>query len=187
MPAISPTGSYSVRQYDRVRGFRLLVHAEIEAYLEDRVTELAATAFTNWQADEKPRSCLFALVAYHEGGFPRVPASVLSPAQNPSLDLLHARLKKAKDIFVQKAKTENHGIREANILALVFPVGVQLSELNQTWLATIDSFGRERGKTAHTAGRTQQPPDPATEVQIVRQILAGLKDLDAVLSRLLSE
>ena len=31
----SPTGDYSDRQLDRARGFRLLAHAEIEAFLED--------------------------------------------------------------------------------------------------------------------------------------------------------
>lgn len=30
----SPTGAYSEREYDRVRGYCLLVHAEIEALLE---------------------------------------------------------------------------------------------------------------------------------------------------------
>jgi hypothetical protein len=187
IPPLDLTGVYSDRQYDRVRGYRLLVHAEIESFLEDRVTELAVQSFSKWEIDRRPRTCLTALVAYYDTQFPSAPSSVLKPAQNPKLDLLEARIEKAKNVFVLKAKTQNNGIREENVLALVLPVGVQAADLNQTWLATIDSFGRERGLTAHTAGRTQQPPDPASEVQTVNQLLRGLKDIDEVFTKLSRE
>jgi hypothetical protein len=187
IPRIDRTGVYSDRQYDRVRGYRLLVHAEIESYLEDRVTDLAIQSFTYWKADRRPRTCLTALVAYYDTQFPSVPSSVLRPAQNTTLDLLEARIEKAKNIFVLKAKTKNHGIREEDVLSLILPVGVQAADLDQTWLATIDSFGQERGLTAHTAGRTQQPPDPASEVQTVSQLIRGLKDVDDLLTKLAVE
>lgn len=187
VPPIEPTGVYSDRQYDRVRGYRLLVHAEIESFLEDRVTEIATQSFTRWQTDRRPRTCLTALVAYYDTQFPSVPSSILRPAQNTTLDLLEARVEKAKTIFVLKTKTKNNGIREEDILALTLPVGVQVTDLDQTWLATIDSFGRDRGLTAHTAGRTQQPPDPATEVQTVSQLVRGLRNVDALLTKLAME
>ena len=42
------TGSYSARQFDRARAFRLLAHAEIESYLEDVAFDAANNAFRVW-------------------------------------------------------------------------------------------------------------------------------------------
>jgi hypothetical protein len=74
-----------------------------------------------------------------------------------------------------------------HLLRLLLPVGVQEHELDRTWLATIDSFGSVRGDTAHQAMRTQQPPDPANELAIVRQIVTGLRQLDELLTNLGAE
>ncbi len=61
----SPTASYSDRQRDHARAFRLLAHAEIEAYLEDRAKELAVTAVRNFKADGIPRIVVLNLVGFH--------------------------------------------------------------------------------------------------------------------------
>ena len=44
-----PTGSYSARQLDRARAFRLLAHAEIEWYLELVSSETANKAYEAWK------------------------------------------------------------------------------------------------------------------------------------------
>src|SRR5690242_16726393 len=68
LPAkFDPTSPYSDRQYDRVRGYRLLAHAEIEACIEDLVRDTVIAAWTGWSTDARPRTCLMALVAYYEG------------------------------------------------------------------------------------------------------------------------
>ena len=48
LPAkFDPTGTYSPRVHERCRAFRLLVHAEFEAFIEDRVSEVVNADATN--------------------------------------------------------------------------------------------------------------------------------------------
>ncbi|MEZ4870096.1 MAG: hypothetical protein R3C14_52695 [Caldilineaceae bacterium] len=82
----------------------------------------------------------------------------------------------------------NHGIKEANILQLLLPVGVEADEIDDVWLAAINSFGEERGRAAHTSGsshRTVVLPDPKDELQKVKLLLDGLKEIDIILNSLL--
>lgn len=69
LPAkFSPTGDYSDRQLDRTRGYRVLVHAEIESYIEDVAREAVTQAIQKWRKNRKPSAILLAfLAAYHSG------------------------------------------------------------------------------------------------------------------------
>ena len=45
LPSVfSATGDYSQRALDRARGYRLLVHAEIESFVEERAFEVGLNA-----------------------------------------------------------------------------------------------------------------------------------------------
>ena len=180
-----PTKPYSERQYDRIRAYRLLTHAEIEACIEDLVVGTVTSAWGGWKQDARPRTCLVALVAYYEGNLGG-PPETLNPPQQTKKVLIHLsdRLDQARNHHVNHVVGSNNGIREANLLALLLPVGVLESDINKTWLATIDSFGAIRGTTAHQSGRTQQQPDPEQELQNVRDIAQGLAPLDARLTEL---
>lgn len=180
-----PTTPYSDRQNDRILGYRLLAHAELEACIEDLVVETVSAAWKGWLTDSKPRTCLTALVAFYSGDLGGPPSS-LTPGQPKATQLirLQDRIDKARNHHVNHVVRQNHGVREKNLLALLLPVGVTDGDLNKTWLATIDSFGRERGGTAHRSGRTQQRPDPERELVTVLQIAEGLKDLDERLGAL---
>jgi hypothetical protein len=73
----------------------------------------------------------------------------------------------------------NHGIREDNLFQIFYPIGLKMSDMDNTWLATMDSFGISRGEVAHTSIKTQQPIDPATVFKkITSDILPGLMKLD---------
>ena len=71
---------------------------------------------------------------------------------------------------------KNNGIKEPNLKRLLVPVGVALSELDQAWLNTMNSFGSDRGLVAHNSrlGVTA-PLDPRTEKDTVDILLVGLK------------
>jgi hypothetical protein len=182
LPAqFEPTGSYSPRVFDRTRGYRLLAHAEIEACLEDLVTSLINDAYSEWLLDRQPRQSLFALLAYHEGTLGPVPDAISSTGS--SARPLRARVKDARDAYVTRVR-RNNGIRERDVLRLLLPVGVLESELDSAWLQEIDAFGEARGDAAHQALRTQQPPDPATEYEVVCDVVAGLRKIDARLTAL---
>jgi hypothetical protein len=54
----SPTGNYTERQQDHARGYRLLAHAEIEAYLEDVSRATVTEAIRRWKNEGQPSKLL---------------------------------------------------------------------------------------------------------------------------------
>lgn len=87
----------------------------------------------------------------------------------------------------QKVIQDNHGVKETNILALLLPIGISSHDLDIAWLATMNTFGKNRGVVAHqsaTRHRTQQLPDPETELKTVTQITQELLKLDELINNL---
>ena len=178
----NPTGTYSERQFDRARAFRLLAHAEIEWYLEEIVFETANMAFDDWQQRGLITLPLLALVAYvdvHLGG-------ILQPRKSGAQLDLESRITESRNRFNTYTKSKNYGIKEEHILRLLLPVGIRETDLDQTWLSTTNSFGQTRGETAHVSKHVYNPPDPKNEYEIVNQILRGLLDIDIKLVKLRS-
>jgi len=171
LPAdLSATGSYSPRILDRTRGYRVLVHAEFEAYLEDRCWAVVTSATQQWKVDKQPRHVLMALLAR------------CGPATS-SDQSLEERIGKAGNNYYHSIQ-QNHGIRESNLVSLLQPIGIELTDLDGTWVSTVDSFGVARGEVAHNAIGAQKPIDPLTELKTVKQVCDGFRDLDAVINSL---
>ena len=175
-----PTGTYSDRVIDRTRGFRLLAHAEIEACLEDLGIDTVNTAYSAWTEDGRPRTTLVSLLSFGSKKFD-------TPESLESTLTLRERMNEIRNEYVNWVRNQNHGVREKNVLRILLPAGIREHEIDTTWLATIDSFGSARGSTAHNAGRPLNPPDPARELQTVRQIVKGLEPIDRRLTELRSE
>jgi hypothetical protein len=181
--AFDSTGTYSARKIDRARGFRILAHAEIESCLEDLVAQTVDTAFKGWWLDQRPRTTLVALVTFCGREYPAREA--LGAKSGPDM---RARVTLAKNEFMRWVKTENHGIRERNVLKLLLPAGIGEHEIETAWLATIDGFGADRGSTAHqSANKPQTIPDPRSELETVKAILKGLAPIDRRLLQLQAE
>lgn len=173
------TGTYNDDVvYERTRAFRVLSHAEFEAFIEDRALEVINTDFQRWEASRETSLSLLAVVAFRESTH-AMPESLNDAVQNkrkfPDLD---ARVKAAKNEFSTYVRTRNHGIREKNLLKLLMPLGFSETDLDITWVATTDAWAMERGKVAHAAGKMQVQPDPQAEWKSVSKILAGFRDLD---------
>lgn len=190
IPKISPTGIYSDRQLALTVGYIVLAHAEIEAYLEDRVWEVVINAKKDWDAG-KTRRTLICLLAF-SGETMDEPPDTLSPTKGnktvqPEKIKISEKINKAIKGF-KKVIKQNHGVKEANILALLLPIGIDSDDLAPGWLATLNSFGEKRGLVAHssaTSYRRDQPPDPATELSTVNQITEGLLQVDALINALM--
>jgi hypothetical protein len=180
LPAtFDPTGTYPSKQADLTRAYQLLAHAEIESYLEDVAFETVLKTCGKWDKSRRVSRALLSLVAFH-GDRPAAigDASAISPRPVRELDDL---VNSAKALYSKYVKTENNGIRAANIRRLLLPAGVGEHELDFTWLAAIDSFGAKRGETAHTAKSTVSVPDPETEYKAVQDIVVGLGKIDGLL------
>ena len=178
----SPTGNYTDRQLDHARGFRLLVHAEIEAYLEDRAQHIASVSIRQYRTDGRPRHVLMNLLSFH---------LVQTELSKREISDLYLRQSKYCDQTVTNATSSfnhslanNHGVRELNFLRLVLPLGLDPAKIDPAWLGTLDAFGSKRGETAHKSIKVQQVIDPQDEFNTAQILIRGLEDLDRELSAL---
>jgi len=171
LPKPSPTGTYTDLQYDQTRAYQLLVHAEVEACLEDLAGGTANSAVTDWLNDGRPRSCIAHLLLHEDHD--QLP-------NNWANMTIQDRVAKARDRYLTSL-TKNHGLKERNLFRILLPLGVHERDLSPTWLATMNSFGTARGETAHSAKNVQTPPDPVAERQRVKQILHDLISVDTLL------
>lgn len=184
-----PTGTYPSEQLTRTFGFRLLCHAEIESYLEERAEEIAKAALHAWVQTGSVSRVLVSLVCF-SGLQSELPPGSLNPPQPsqrktwPSKLELDERVREGVTAFVRDIRN-NHGIKEENLLRLLVPIGTPVATLDPAFLADCNSFGAARGETAHlSASRVSTVPDPKTEYETVLRLVAGLRGVDAELSLL---
>jgi hypothetical protein len=80
---------------------------------------------------------------------------------------------------------DNHGIKEKTLLSTFLPIGLTYTDLDTSLLATLNSFGLMRGKSAHESATTHQPIDPRNEYEKIHsRILIEIRKLDRKISRL---
>ncbi len=184
LPAkFSPTGDYSDRQLDRTRGYRVLVHAEIESYLEDVAREAVTQAIQKWKSNKKPSTILLAfLAAYHSGwnsNDDRENEEIvrLAKARSRVKDSINEAINIAQKQYITNVR-DNHGVKEKNFKRLIIPLGIEIDELDRTWLTNLDNFGASRGETAHKTKRATGQINPEDEYKTVQSLVKGLKELD---------
>lgn len=169
LPNINTSGRYSQKQTDDIRAYLLLSHAEIESYLEDILEEKVKKAHSKWRSNRKQSNVLLALASFHDGKI--------------SERTLEDKINKIVQSFINKLR-KNHGIKEENINNMLLPIGLDSSDLDATWLNTMNSFGSNRGDVAHRSVRVQNLLDPVTLKNDIHNILQGIKDLDIKLKQL---
>ena len=189
IPKINPTGSYSDRQLALTLAYRVLVHAEIEAYFEDKVWEVALNAKNHWDSQGKTCRTLICLLAF-SGQMMESPPDTLSPTKaTKKVRDEQIKIDTKIDLAIksfQRVIKQNHGIKEANILALLLPIGIDTDDLDPG-LATMNTFGEERGLVAHCSATstTIQAPDPANELDRIEQIIVpGLCKVNDMINKL---
>jgi hypothetical protein len=190
LPKLRPTGDYSERKLAHTIAYRILAHAEIEAYLEDIVWEAALSAKRKWDESRTASRTIVCLLAF-SGQAMEPPPSELIPRRGsrrhpPERISVDEKITNAVNSF-RVVKDQNHGLKEANLLALLLPIGVSSEDLEPEWLAMMNTFGQQRGIVAHSSAdsyRTQQPPDPANELERIKQICLGLETIDALIEQL---
>lgn len=181
---LDPLGNYSNRQYDRTRAYKLLCHSEIEAYIEDRARDIASRAVNEWEINSKPSKVVLSLMAFSgmEHGLP--PQNRSPRTTNITNQTTTSMLKKTLTSFHRTIKN-NNGIKESNLLSLLYPIGIEENDLDPTWVIDMNNFGTQRGEIAHTSIRTQNAIDPIIELNTVGLLLRGIESLDRKLNNLL--
>lgn len=185
LPNKSPTGTYSREDYAQTAAFVLLVHAEIEWFIEERCRKVLSSAVELWAQDNRPRSTVLSLVAFcntrkdilrhnsrdGRGSRRSLIRDIVDDAKRMYSDLLH----------------KNHGIREKNLLTILRPIGVREFELSTTFLADMDTFGTVRAGHAHRSIGAHTPLDPVEASKLIERILESLSLLDKRLQQLENE
>ena len=178
LPTIKIEGDYTAIEYDFTRSYVLLVHAEIESFLEERVTEKVNSSLINWKQNRKKSSCLKSILAFCSGDINYEKKKV---AERNSLEF---RVNIVSNHFLALIK-KNHGIKKDNILNLLLPIGLEISEIDETWLTTMDNFGAKRGEIAHHTFAIQNPIDPLTEKKLINDIIIPeLNNIDKILIKI---
>ncbi|WP_146073584.1 HEPN domain-containing protein [Amycolatopsis sp. CA-126428] len=178
-----PTGSYSDAVYERARAFRVLAHAEFEAYIEDRAAEVVNRAFDVWKDAGKLAPCLLSLVAYKDSLHP-VPGSLSDSSNKHKFHNLTGVVDAARNEFNKYLRRQNHGIKEKNILRILIPIGIKIEEINSSWLVTTDTWAASRGDAAHKSAKLQVKLDPQHELKTVMEILEGFEEMDQKIANL---
>lgn len=186
-PVWSPTGNYDSSDYDKVQAFRLLVHAEFEHYIEEVIRTNTDRVVRQWKHRRRFRKALFFLTLTKRRNpsvgdcFAAIEALQLrrQVTRSGQVSLIDRLVDDAWSAFSGEI-TKNNGIRIGNLEKLLLPIGIDPQTVDAGWLPDMDSFGKDRGSSAHSSKiGLSALPDPKGEWQRVSSILLpGLKNLD---------
>lgn len=182
MPSIDPVGDYDEIASDSIAVVALLVHAELQYFLERRCLEVADHSINCWIEDNHPRTTLISLVAYcHKGGGSALPETLVGAPSSIREIVAHA-----KGVYSSQV-ARNNGIKEADLIQLLLPIGVREYELPFELTASLDWLGSRRGNAAHVAIADRMFIDPQELRASIIRILWQLKRLDQRLIELRDE
>jgi hypothetical protein len=159
---------------DKLKSFKLLVHAEVESYLENIVNDMISINKKQWKK-KKITPSLYYLILFSSAKF---------GGEKKIADL---SVKKRIDNNIASFEaliSQNNGIKEKNLMKLFIPLGIDFQSLDQSWISTIDSYGSSRGDIAHKSYSVQVQLDKTSEGKNVTIILEGIKELDIKVQKL---
>ena len=178
LPAeFSPTGEYADIVYEHTRAYKVLTHAELEYYFEEVAKAIAQKALREWRSSNQVSKPLLALVAYYPGAFEPLPE--LSTGNHVRMDL-EQRISDSCTEYFRYVRSENHGIKERNLIHLFLPIGIKIDELPHDLLISANNYGVMRGAIAHST-RAQQMLQPEEVKRAADEILDNVALLDDLL------
>lgn len=165
LPADKPAGDYSEEDKDRIHGYLLLAHAEIENFVE----KLAL--FAADQAKRKSSATQCAPIISRLIFFKSIQSK-------DKIDAATEDTMTSACAFFTKIIERNNGIKSGNILQIFMPLGLTHGDLDPVLMANLDAFGILRGDIAHTAARLRQGSSPSSERLKVTNLLRDLAHFD---------
>jgi hypothetical protein len=189
LPALKADLTYTRAEYDRVRAYVLLVHAEVEAFLEQRVCDEVKRRMEDWEQARTPSAVLMGVLAFHRGEW-TAPIESMAPHANGDKNPTWAardidsrlRLCHGQTNIVVK---ENNGIKSRDSLRMLLRIGFALSAIDEDLVDELDALGSDRGAFAHNSVRVvTNEPDPELTRKRVDHALQLLGKLDAAISAL---
>ncbi len=154
------------RQSDRLKGLRMLCHAEFEDYFESTALNLLMKAERKWDDKHIADYHLASLLVWHE--------------KIEKNDDIQTKVHKII-IDYKKLIWDNHGIKEANIKKMYEPLGYKITDFDSAFLATLSSYGELRGEVAHLSMKhTNQLFDKYDEFDKIDKILSSILQFERI-------
>jgi hypothetical protein len=176
IPPAKPADSiYSTEEIEHGTAYAVLMHAEIESYLEDRAEALLDRAISAWLVRRRLSAPLIGLVCYR-GKLAAIADDIFAQGPDNKLEsVIHFAAQEHKNRI-----GANNGIRRRNIAKLFIPLGFSEADLDEALVASLDGFGARRGEIAHKppARRTVQVVDPVDESITILDLLTELEVVD---------
>ncbi len=186
------SGQYRERVFTGVIAFRVLCHAAIEDYIEERVISIAVKAASHCKNTNKISEPAAHIASFGDEQFGLPPETLVPPQSNQQKDWpyeidLVARICKLSGNFVGFVKRQNHGIREKNLLRLLITIGLRHDDIDPVLVSELDNFGKLRGEVAHssTIKHIRTCPNPEDELNRVNNLVSLLRELDRKLDKLI--
>ncbi|MNX73023.1 hypothetical protein D3C86_1044000 [compost metagenome] len=182
----TPSGDYPDPEATHLRtiSFRILAHAELEAYFEDLANLLFHEGWSAWDRSGVPSRVIIGLLAFsgREHSLPSS-SSTAKKAETNSIPCTE----KAKNKWWHNHRN-NHGIKEENLLKLLLPLGISAEDLDSTLISDLSSYGSSRGEAAHRSNlKVKTLADPKTEFDIVTQLVCDIKKIDDLVNAAIEE
>lgn len=180
MPKNNFFGDYTAMQIDKFYGFRLLAHAELETYFEQRAIEILGSA-KNMFLNGKNNKVINSLLAYIDTNAFEINKCVTSNNRASKIKDINTIVSETITKYYNEIISKNNGIKKINILKILLPIGVLETQLDSTWLSTIDSYGTKRGDVAHNSIKHNKVGtiiNPIDEENTINIILTGIDDIE---------
>jgi hypothetical protein len=174
LPRPTTLGLYTDRQYDRIRAYVVLAHAEVEFCMERIAWEAVSAANISYVKDGTLCKCLAALLK-----IAWVPKENLPKKWN---DWTESRRIKWVTKFYEQVLASNHGASKGHVLRIASPLGIIESDLDPNWLTDANTLFAKRGLFAHTGAGAQSDPNPIDERNTIVSVTRGLRHLDRLMT-----
>lgn len=98
---------------------------------------------------------------------------------------LQRRLEAAITSTNKRIRVANHGVRRKDALAMLLPLGFDVTTIDSDLIRDLDECGSQRGQIAHASARTvKNQPDPADAKTKADGLLNRLEQLDFAIASL---
>lgn len=187
-------GNYGDEVFTGVVAFRVLCHGAIEEYFEERAIEIARLAHICCRDHGRISVTAASLVAF-SGVEMRLPPETIDPPQVskaatwPNEIEFRERVGACASRYIARLKSDNHGVRERNLLSILIPIGVEPNKIDRLFLSEIDNFGKTRGEYAHSGVVThvKKRPNPKDELEKINKLIEMIELVDKELDLLLRQ
>ncbi|HCR1248452.1 TPA: hypothetical protein ONA42_004810 [Pseudomonas aeruginosa] len=160
--------------FDSIAAFRLLIHAELEGYFEDKATHVIEELNAQFKSDKFINSKISSLIMLYLWRTQSTPT--WSGSENLPSDF--KRLAEEALGFGRKFIKSNNGIKENSIHTLSAIIGLYQHEIDEILIEELNEFGKKRGAVAHKSWiyNTRTFRSAEDEKNTVKNIIKLIKD-----------